>query len=115
MSFFKDPQNNLHFLDDDAFEYLLPVGCVQITDEAAAAIQASIAAAAAAESTKATQIAQAQAALDKSDITFLRAQEAGQAWQAAWVAYRVALRLVVKAGGDLPTLPATYPDGTPTA
>lgn len=41
MSFFKDPQNNLHFLDDDAFEYLLPEGSVLITDAEAEEIQAT--------------------------------------------------------------------------
>ena len=61
------------------------------------------------------QKAAAQALLDKSDVVLLRAQEDGLAFPDAWKSYRVALRIVVNAGGDLPTLPATYPDGTPTA
>lgn len=40
MSYYKDQQNKLHHLDDDAFAHLLPVGCVKITDSEAAAIQA---------------------------------------------------------------------------
>ena len=37
--YYKDPQNNLHVLDSSEFEYLLPAGCVQITDKEAKAIQ----------------------------------------------------------------------------
>lgn len=40
MSYYKDQQNKLHHLDDDAFAHLLPVGCVKITDSEASAIQA---------------------------------------------------------------------------
>jgi hypothetical protein len=70
----------------------------------------------AAAQAQATLRAQAQAALDKSDVTFLRAQEAGQAWPAEWVTYRAALRASVRTGtGTIPALPTTYPDGTPTA
>ena len=35
---YKDLENNLHFLDSAEFEHLLPVGCVQITDEEADSI-----------------------------------------------------------------------------
>ena len=35
---YKDLENNLHFLDSTEFEHLLPVGCVQITDEEADSI-----------------------------------------------------------------------------
>ena len=38
---YKDTQNNLHFLDSTEFEHLLPVGCVQITDEEAETIRLS--------------------------------------------------------------------------
>lgn len=38
---YKDLKNNLHVLDSVEFEHLLPAGSVQITDEEAAAIQAS--------------------------------------------------------------------------
>jgi len=31
--YYKDPQNNLHVLDSADYAYLLPTGCVQITDE----------------------------------------------------------------------------------
>lgn len=32
---YKDQQNNVHHLDDESFAYLLPVGCVRITEEEA--------------------------------------------------------------------------------
>jgi hypothetical protein len=38
--YFKDTNNNLHFLDCSEFEYLLPADCVAITDEEAQEIQA---------------------------------------------------------------------------
>lgn len=39
MPHYKDTNNGLHFLDDTGFEYMLPEGCVQITDEEAEAIR----------------------------------------------------------------------------
>lgn len=39
MSHFKDINNGIHWLDDDSFAYLLPEGCVQITDEEAEALR----------------------------------------------------------------------------
>lgn len=39
MSYYKDTNNQIHWLDDAAFEYLLPQGCVQITAEEADAIR----------------------------------------------------------------------------
>jgi len=42
MSYFKDTNNTLHFLDSSEFEYLLPADCIAITDEEAQAIQAEI-------------------------------------------------------------------------
>jgi hypothetical protein len=58
---------------------------------------------------------QAQAALDKSDVTLLRCTENGVAVPMAWTTYRHALRAIVN-GGDttsvaLPAIPA-YPAGT---
>ena len=38
--YYKDTNNNLHFLDSAEFEYLLPADCVAITDEEATTIQA---------------------------------------------------------------------------
>jgi len=38
---YKDLENNLHFLDSTEFEHLLPVGCVQITDDEAEIIRLS--------------------------------------------------------------------------
>jgi len=37
--YYKDQQNNLHVLDSSKFEYLLPAGCIQITDDEAQVIQ----------------------------------------------------------------------------
>jgi hypothetical protein len=39
MPHYKDINNQTHFLDDSAFEYLLPAGCVQITDEEAESLR----------------------------------------------------------------------------
>lgn len=41
MPYFKDTQNNLHFLDDVQYIYLLPEGSLEITDEEAEAIRLS--------------------------------------------------------------------------
>lgn len=35
MPHYKDTTNNVHYLDSSVFEYLLPAGSVQITDEEA--------------------------------------------------------------------------------
>ena len=39
MPYYKDTNNQLHFLDDTEFEHLLPEGCVRITDQEAEAIR----------------------------------------------------------------------------
>jgi hypothetical protein len=39
MPFYKDTNNQLHFLDDTGFEHLLPEGCVRITDQEAETIR----------------------------------------------------------------------------
>ena len=36
---YKAPDNSLHFLDDDSFVHLLPVGSFQITDEEAESLR----------------------------------------------------------------------------
>ena len=45
MQYYKDTENNLHWLESTEFEYYLPRGCVPITDEEAEAIYAAEAAA----------------------------------------------------------------------
>lgn len=37
--YFKDTSNNLHYIEDAAYAYLLPSDCVEITDQEALAIQ----------------------------------------------------------------------------
>lgn len=39
MPHYKDQANNLHFIDDEAFEHILPAGCVKITDAEAEALR----------------------------------------------------------------------------
>ncbi|WP_049749875.1 DUF4376 domain-containing protein [Syntrophus aciditrophicus] len=39
MPYYKDKNNNIHFLDNEKFEQLLPSGCLKITDIEANAIQ----------------------------------------------------------------------------
>lgn len=41
MPHYKDQNNSLHWLDDEAAEHLLPAGCVRITDEEADTIRQS--------------------------------------------------------------------------
>ena len=45
MPHYKDTENKLHWLDSAEYEPYLPAGCVQITDEEAAIIRATIQAA----------------------------------------------------------------------
>lgn len=39
MPHFKDTNNGVHFLDDASFTFLLPEGCVEITDEEAESLR----------------------------------------------------------------------------
>lgn len=39
MPYYKDTENKLHWLDDAGYEYLLPAGSVQITDEEAESLR----------------------------------------------------------------------------
>jgi len=39
MQYYKDTENNLHWLESTEFEYYLPSGCVPITDEEADALR----------------------------------------------------------------------------
>lgn len=39
---YKDSENKVHFLDSEEFEYLLPPGCIHITDEEAAELLAPL-------------------------------------------------------------------------
>ena len=57
--------------------------------------------------------AQAQVALNKSDVTVLRGVEDGSGVSPEWRAYRKALRDIISKGGatELPPVPE-YPEGT---
>lgn len=55
---------------------------------------------------------QAQAALNKSDITVIRCAENGVTVTKAWITYRATLRTIINTGkGKLPSQPS-YPAGT---
>lgn len=41
MPHYKNLDNEIHFLDEERFEYILPPGCVKITDEEAISINAA--------------------------------------------------------------------------
>lgn len=41
MSYYKDTNNKLHFLEDDAYAYLLPAGAIHITETEADALRTS--------------------------------------------------------------------------
>jgi hypothetical protein len=87
-------------------------GFALLTDDEVAAARAPTAA-----QLWANYQAQAQASLDKSDVTILRCAENGVAVPAAWATYRADLRAITgaKTAGDptqsLPGVPA-YPAGT---
>lgn len=56
--------------------------------------------------------AQAQTALNKTDLVALRCLKAGVSFPSEWVTYVTALRTIVDTGtGSIPTQPA-YPSGT---
>ena len=40
MSYYKDTENKLHFIESDDFSFVLPDGCVRITDTEAQELQA---------------------------------------------------------------------------
>lgn len=109
MSYFKDPNGKLHFLDNEDFAHLLPEGCTPISDDDAATLQVSLAA-------TALQLRQveARAALDKTDMVAMRCMKAGVPYPAAWMTYTTALRAIISATGDAPALPSqpAFPKGT---
>lgn len=65
-----------------------------------------------ADQLKATLIAKAQSALDKSDVTIIRCMENDTSVPVEWAQYRETLREIVASGtGNVPAQPA-YPKGT---
>ena len=115
MPYFKDSKNGLHFLDSEDFEHLLPADCVRVTDDEAASILATQRVQELAALAPQILKAEAQAALDKSDVTFLRCTENDVTVPIEWGKYRKALRAMIS-GKDststaLPSQPA-FPAGT---
>ena len=110
MSYFKDTNNGVHWLDDDSYSYLLPSGSVIITEEQAQALLAPTPA-----QIHEAFVASAQTSLDKTDSVAIRCLKAGVTFPDEWQAYVSALRNIVS-GKDvtsttLPTVPS-YPSGT---
>lgn len=111
MPFYKDTNNDIHVLDDASFSYLLPAGCVEITADEAAQLQAPTTA----QLWSAYQ-SQAKLELIASDAVATRCVKAGVAYPSNWLSRDVALRAIIAAtSGDptqpLPSRPA-YPAGT---
>jgi len=104
---YKDPQNKIHVLDDVAFEYLLPAGCVRITQVEADAI---INPPSTAAQLQAEFCASAQVALDKSDTTMMRCVEDGIAAPVAWITYRKALRAIASGTDTTSTVLPVQPE-----
>ena len=111
MPYYKDEIGGIHFLDDASFAYLLPVGCVEISDTEAASAQEPDAAQKWEE-----YKAGAQLALDRTDSVALRCWKAGVNFPPAWQSYTKALRDIVRAAsGDVSKAlpePPPYPEGT---
>lgn len=108
MSYFKDKNGGLHYLDDDAFTKLLPAGSVKISDDDATKMQAPT------DAQKYVDLQSlAQIELAKSDTVAMRCFESAIALPAEWVTYRKALRAVIgnPAKNKFPDRPA-YPQGT---
>lgn len=114
MNFYRDILNRVHALSDldiaNGGLFLLPSGCIQITQAEADALLAPSAA-----QIRATFQSSAQVALDKTDLVAIRCLKAGVAFPADWQTYVTDLRNIVN-GTDtistiLPTQP-TYPAGT---
>lgn len=111
MPHYKDPSNNVHFLDSDEFEHLLPEGCTQIDEETAAGLLAPT------EAQRWAKVqSSARSAMDASDMTALRCFKAGVPFPAEWIAYVNQLRAIVRAQTGDPDLPLpekpAYPAGT---
>lgn len=78
MPHYKAPDNSVHFLDNDAFEHLLPAGSVQITPEEADSLLPKPAQPSAVEKIRAleAQYADAQAKLTRQSLLVLALDKA---------------------------------------
>ncbi|BEV15156.1 phage tail protein [Herbaspirillum sp. DW155] len=111
MQKYKDLNGQVHELDSEYFEYLLPPGSVKITDAEAAELLAPSPA-----TLWAARQAEALAALAANDLVAIRCAKANVKYPAEWQAYDGILRSIVSASsGDataaFPERP-DYPSGT---
>ena len=111
MSNYKDTNNNLYFLDDAKYIYLLPSDCVLITDEEAKAIRQAKIMSPTADQNKATASSLLSATdwTTIADVTNPQISNPYLANQADFIAYRNAIRqiAVYPVAGDLvwPVIP----------
>jgi hypothetical protein len=94
MSFFKAPDNSIHNIDDD-FAYLLPVGCMKISEDEANSILKANAQTPTAEEVKSERAYR----LAQSDWTQLPDSPLTAEARSAWAVHRQALRNVTKQSG----------------
>jgi len=110
MSYFKDTNNKVHWLDDDSYTYLLPSGSVLIASDEAQSLLAPTP-----DEIHQAFIATAQTALDKTDAVAIRCLKAGVAFPVEWQSYVSALRNIVSVSDitstSLPVMPS-FPAGT---
>jgi hypothetical protein len=90
---YKDSNNQLHSLDSSEHEYLLPAGCVEISDDEAEAIRIAAITPPSADDIRARR----DALLSACDWTQCR--DVPDAVAAAWQPYRQALRDLSKQAG----------------
>lgn len=83
MPFYKDKNNELHFIDNEEFESLLPNYCIKISEEEAKTLQRQPLNAE--QITAAVTAARAAAYIAESDPLFFKAQR-GEATNEEWLA-----------------------------
>lgn len=99
MPIYKDSNNQLHSLDSSDYEHLLPADCVEISDAEAEEIRAAAILPPSSDEVR----GQRDALLLACDWTVLPDTPLSTDQQAAWKAYRKALRDITKQAG-FPTL-----------
>lgn len=97
MPYYKDAENKIHFLDNEAFEYLLPAGSIEITGVEVAELQKLV------PLTQEELLAQAKANRaaayrEESDPLFFKAQR-GEATMDDWLAKVAEIKARFPEGG----------------